>query len=88
MTRLRRMAVAMVATVALAFTGAAGVGLWQLWRHPLDLDLERTSEGYIWRGRLVTAELTLRDGAFEQLVVWRTHSPEELLLCLPGPTHE
>ena len=35
--------------------------------------------------RLVTAELTLRDGAFEQLVVWRSHSPDELLLCLPGP---
>ena len=63
---------AVTAIIAIAFSSAAGLTLWRLWRHPLRLNIEQTSDGLKWRGSALAAELTMPDGVFEQLVVWRT----------------
>ena len=72
MQRGGRVLVAVTAIIAIAFSSAAGLTLWRLWRHPLRLNIEQTSDGLKWRGSALAAELTMPDGVFEQLVVWRT----------------
>ena len=71
MRRAERVLVAVTAVIAIAFSAAVGMTLVGLWRHPLRPDIERTSDGLRWRGGALAAELTVTDGAFEQLVVWR-----------------
>ena len=84
MRRLGRSMVALTAIIAIALSSAVGATLVWLWRHPPRLAVERTSDGLIWRGGGVTAELWTTGGAFEQLVVWRS-APIEPFACTETP---
>lgn len=86
--RLERIMVAATAVIAIAFTSAAGAALVHLWRHPTRLGVEYTSDGMLWRGSAFSAELQARDGAFEQLTVWRNlQSPEQLVSISAKASH-
>ena len=50
MERMGRIAVALTAALALAFSSVSGAVLWRLWRHPPRLNVEATPEGLKWEG--------------------------------------
>ena len=72
MRHLERVMVAVTAIIAIAFSSAVGATLVGLWRHSPEWHVERASNGLKWQAGTLSAELTLSDGAFEQLVVWRS----------------
>ena len=72
MRHWERLLVAMTAVIAIAFSSAVGLTLYQLWRHPPQIQVDKVSNGVILRGAQYNAELTLTGGAFEQLVIWRS----------------
>lgn len=71
MERMGRLAVALTAAVAIAFSSVTGVVLVGLWRHPPRLILQRTPEGFEWRGAGYAAKLTMRDRTLDWLMIWR-----------------
>ena len=71
MERMGKIAVALTAALALAFSSVSGAVLWQLWRHPPRLNVEAAPEGLKWEGERYAAMLTVKGETLDWLMVWR-----------------
>jgi len=71
MGRMGRIAVALAAAAAIAFSSVTGMVLFKLWRHPPRIILQRTPEGFEWRGAGYAAKFRMRDDALDWLMIWR-----------------